>query len=211
MGNHSNGHGRFIVFEGIDGAGTTTQACQAASHLRSCGRKVHLTCEPSTGAIGKLLREVLRSGGGDLGGSPMNPAAVALLFAADRLEHVQKEVTANLKAGCSVICDRYVISSLAYQSVDLDVEFVAAINQLAPKPDLTCFLRVPAKVGMARIEARGHEKDRFERVGFQTEVAERYEAAIKRNVGKVVILDGEVAISDIQSQVRTLIDSLFDS
>src|SRR4051812_35922446 len=106
------GQGRLIALEGVDGAGTTTQAQRLAVLL---GARAHVTREPSGGPLGQLLRQLLSGAHADL-----DPAAVALLFAADRLDHLSREVEPALARGQHVITDRYLLSSLAYQTVDGD-------------------------------------------------------------------------------------------
>src|SRR4051794_5711725 len=101
--------GKLIVLEGIDGAGTTTQAQRLGKHF---GARVHVTREPSDGAAGILIRQILR---GEY--HPYDHTALALLFAADRLDHLKREIEPQLQKGVHVISDRYVISSLVYQSL----------------------------------------------------------------------------------------------
>src|SRR5262249_6124956 len=103
--------GRFIVLEGIDGAGTTTQRERLAAWLRSLGRSVHPTAEPPSGPSRSLIRTVLNPASG-----PFDKHAMALLFAADRRDHLHREVEPQLAAGAIVLSDRYLLSSLAYQT-----------------------------------------------------------------------------------------------
>src|SRR5688572_4731702 len=98
--------GRFIALEGLDGSGTTTQAARLADALGARGRTVVRTQEPSHGPIGRLVREALRSLD-----APLDPDALALLFAADRRDHVASEIEPALARGHDVVCDRYVMSS----------------------------------------------------------------------------------------------------
>ena len=112
--------GRFIVFEGIDGAGTTTQARALVSWLGTRGIKAVYTGEPSEGPIGSMLRNALRGRvvPGTVPGV-LDPRVIALLFAADRVDHVLYDIRPSLERGLWVICDRFVCSSLAYQGLDL--------------------------------------------------------------------------------------------
>lgn len=204
--------GRFIVLEGLDGAGTTTQARILAGALRAAGRRVHVTAEPSSGPAGALIRQILtrRVGGAD--GAEFDPSALALLFAADRLDHVASEVTPKVRAGVDVISDRFALSSLAYQGLTTgDVEWVSAINARAPVPDLTVFLRVPAAVAFRRRQAATEDREIFEVSAFQRKVAEGYDRAITRLRAagqRIVEVDGEAAIEAVAAAVRAEVDRL---
>src|SRR6185369_8913434 len=104
----------FVVLEGIDGSGTTTQLGRLQAYLERRGRAVHPTREPSTGPVGRLLREILLGQHRLPGGEPADGLAMALLFAADRRDHVRREIEPALGAGRDVVSDRYLLSSLAY-------------------------------------------------------------------------------------------------
>jgi len=97
---------RLLVLEGLDGAGTTTQARRLVEHLRAGGGRAHLTREPSDGPIGRLIREML-TGGHAIAGQSINQSTFGLLFAADRLDHLQREVEPQLAAGAIVVSDRW--------------------------------------------------------------------------------------------------------
>ena len=213
MAKHNRGkrRGLFVVFEGIDGAGTTTQTERTAAWLREQGERVHITGEPSTGPIGTLLRQVLggRLVAQDLDGrpQPMDPATVALLFAADRLDHLQNEIQPHLAEGTHVLCDRYVLSSLAYQSVDVDLRFVRQVNEKAPPPDVTFLLETTAEVAMGRVAASRRSRDGFENLPFQRRVAARY-AEVARAAAKSLelhVLNGERAVSAVCTDVRAVL------
>src|SRR3954464_11602121 len=110
--------GRFVVLEGIDGAGTTTQVARLAERLRKDGgQPVRVTREPSDGPIGSLVRQVLTGRIVIPGGRAPGGATMALLFAADRMDHVESDIEPFLGQGGIVVSDRYDASSLAYQSV----------------------------------------------------------------------------------------------
>jgi len=160
-----------IALEGIDGAGTTTQARMLSDWMRAEGLPVQLTCEPSGGPLGQLIRQVLTHRT-----RVVDRAALALLFAGDRVDHLQSEVEPQLSQGVHVITDRYVYSSLAYQSLDLEPGWVAEINRLAPEPDLTLYLRVDPEVGAARRAGRGSAAEVFETTGEQCRIAATYDA-----------------------------------
>src|SRR6267142_4322542 len=150
--------GRFIVFEGLDGAGTTTQARLLAERLQKQGRSVYLAHQPSEGPVGLLIRQVLAGraatpqSDGKLG--MVDERVMALLFAADRLDHLGSQIEPRLARGEDVILDRYTLSSLAYQGVTVLHDFIQAANRYARKADLTLFLYVPAAVALERVRSR---------------------------------------------------------
>jgi dTMP kinase len=197
------GAGLFIVLEGLDGAGTTTQAQRLAAALRSQGRRVHVTAEPSGGPVGSLVRQVLSrrlSGGAGKDGA-FDPAALALLFAADRLDHVAAEIAPRLDDGWDVVSDRFTLSSLAYQSVACgDGGWVGAINARARAPDVTLFLEVSPAVALRRRLAASGQPELFEVPAFQRKVAHAYRRAIgalRRAGQRVEIVDGEAPVEEV--------------
>ena len=147
--------GKLIVLEGLDGAGTTTQVKRLVEHLRASGRAAHATREPSDGPIGKLIREML-TGGHAIPGQSLSQSTFGLLFAADRLDHLQREVEPQLAAGAIVVSDRWYHSSLAYQGTGADRDWITMLNARARKPDLTIFLEVRPEVAAKRRLAEVH-------------------------------------------------------
>ncbi len=162
--------GTLIAMEGIDGAGTTTQARLLGDWLEAQEMQAHVTCEPSDGPAGKLLRRILRHEV-----QQMDAAAIALLFAADRLHHVRAEIEPHRQQGRHVISDRYVYSSLAYQSVDLERAWVASINRQAFEPELTIYLRVTPSLAAERRSSRGGSAELFETARLQERIFAIYE------------------------------------
>jgi dTMP kinase len=197
--------GRFLVLEGLDGAGTTTQAARLCEWLGSGGRKVHLTAEPSRGPVGTEIRHVLSGRLRGSGGGEFDPRALALLFAADRLDHWESEIRPRLEEGFDVVSDRYVLSSLAYQAVSTgDAAWVAQINAKAPAPDLTLFLRVRPTVALRRRYAATAEREIFEIPAFQKRVHRAYGLALARLVHageRVADLDGERSMERVAEDV----------
>ncbi len=204
--------GRFIVLEGLDGAGTTTQARILGDALRGAGRRVHVTAEPSTGPAGVLIRQVLTRRVTGPGGAGFDPVALALLFAADRLDHLSAEVAPNVRAGVDVISDRFTLSSLAYQGLTTgDMAWVDAINSRATVPDLSVFLRVRAAVAFARRRAASADREIFEEGAFQRRVAESYERAISRLRAagqRIVEVDGEAPVDRVADAVRAEVERM---
>jgi dTMP kinase len=188
------------VLEGLDGAGTTTQSRLLAERLRLEGRKVHLTAEPSGGPVGALVRQVLtgRVSGGRGGSEGFDRSALALLFAADRRDHYRAEIGPKLATGVDVVCDRFTLSSLAYQGADLgDMRWVEEVNRGAAATDLVVFLRCRPEVALRRRFAASLDREIFEVDAFQRRVAVSYEAAIRRlrRAGeRIVEVDGEAAL-----------------
>ncbi|MGB8931099.1 MAG: dTMP kinase [Anaeromyxobacteraceae bacterium] len=207
------GRGRFLVVEGLDGAGTTTQARLLGDRLRSAGRRVHVTAEPSGGPVGALVRQILS---GRLRGRAPDGAfdadALALLFAADRVDHARAEILPALAEGIDVISDRYTLSSLAYQSLTTgDPRWVQAINSRAPAPDVTIFLRVGHSVAFERRRAASHAREIYEKAAFQRRVAEAYERAIavlRRKGERVEILDGSAAPAAVTDAIERVVGAL---
>jgi dTMP kinase len=205
----SRARGRFIVLEGLDGAGTTTQSRLLGERLRAAGRRAHVTAEPSVGPVGAMLRQVLqrRINGGAGGG--FDPQALALLFAADRLDHLAAEVLPRLAAGEDVVSDRYTLSSLAYQSITTgDPGWVEAINGRARAPDLTIFLRVRPGLALGRRRGAGTTPELYEVDAFQRRVARSYERAVGRlRAGgqRIEVLDGEQPVEVVAEAVARLV------
>ncbi len=199
----SRRRGRFLVLEGLDGAGTTTQAAILASRLAARGRRVHLTSEPSRGPVGRLLRRALR--GTIAGGRPLDQRALALLFAADRVDHLVSEVEPRLASGVDVVSDRYALSSLAYQSAATgDLAWVEVLNREAPAPDLTVFLEVRPAVALGRRYAASAEREIFEVPAFQRRVAAAYRRALRRlraRGERVAVVDGEAGLEAVADAV----------
>jgi dTMP kinase len=202
--------GKFIVLEGIDGSGTTTQLERAVAYLAGLGRRATATREPSAGPIGRLLRDALLGrlhmpDGGQLDGRTM-----ALLFAADRIDHLQREIEPQLAAGTTVVSDRYLLSSLAYQAEETDRAWVASLARGVLTPDLTILLDVPIEVAARRRTAAGRPSERYDADAYLARVAANYRELARRE-GSVVILDGGRSIDEVAALVCRAIDSLFAS
>jgi dTMP kinase len=195
--------GRFIVFEGLDGAGTTTQARLLADRLQKQGRTVYLAHQPSEGPVGLLTRQILAGraattlADGRLG--VVDERVMALLFAADRLDHLGSQIEPRLARGEDVILDRYTLSSLAYQGASVSHEFIQAANRFARRPDLTLFLYVPATVALDRVRNRGAKLERYE-TASQLQAIEREYNRLVGTLASVVSIDGTRSISEVAEQ-----------
>jgi dTMP kinase len=195
-----------LVLEGLDGAGTTTQARRLAEHIRARGGRAHLTREPSDGPIGRLIREMLL-GRHAIPDRAISQSTFGLLFAADRMDHIQREVELQLAAGATVVSDRWYHSSLAYQGTGADRDWIAALNARARRPDLTLFLQVRPEIAAQRRVAAGRVQELFDDLQMQEEVAAGYEATIAELTSqgeRIEIVDGEAPPDEVFAEVARL-------
>ena len=174
--------GQFIVIEGIDGSGTTTQCTALANRMTEHGLPTHLTREPSDGPIGMLIRQILTGRvvtPGPHGVRSPDWSTMAALFAADRLDHLDAEIIPNLLDGVSVICDRYDYSSVAYQTVssggvDEVVAWIRDLNRRARRPDLALVLAVDPDMARTRRNQRARTPELYEVDTTQRALSEFY-------------------------------------
>lgn len=205
------GNGRFIVLEGLDGAGTTTQGEHLVAALEALNRPALLTFEPSDLPVGMITRAVIQ-------GAPdaPNPKLLPWLFATDRADHLDRVIQPAVAKGMVVISDRFVGSSLAYQTLSAPFEQIVRLNADFQAADLTIYLEVPVSVCLERIETRrlargGNPPDLFEKKSALERVEIGYEKAmlyLKERGDNVVILDGTDAVEDIASQILSLVQAL---
>lgn len=155
-----------------------------------------VTHEPSDGLIGRLIRARLSAEADEL-----DPHAMALLFAADRMEHIQTEIAPALEAGRTVLCDRYLASSWSYQALSCERTWVQEINARAPWPDLTVLLDVPVDVAQARIAKRaateGTAQEIYDRRELQVQIAAGYAALLQEQRPGVHRLDGTLPMEEV--------------
>ena len=199
--------GRLIVIEGLDGAGTTTQARRLVEHLVACGQPAHLTREPSGGPIGRLIREML-TGSHAIPSSPISQSTFGLLFAADRLDHLQREIEPAIATGVAVVSDRYYHSSLAYQGTGADRDWIALLNARARKPDVTIFLEVRPEVAAKRRLDAGRTQELFEAMQMQEEVAAGYKATVAELITageRIEIVDGERSPDEVFGAIQRIV------
>lgn len=199
------GRGKFIVLEGIDGSGTTTQGNLLALALAREGVRAIFTHEPSKGPFGQSLRQLLS-------GTAEDPSrawdCMALLFAADRLDHVAREIEPALGSGVTVVCDRYDLSSLAYQSAtspagEAALPWLRALNARAPRPDLTLVLDIDPELAEQRRALRGGPAELYEKRELQRRLAEIYAAAENLVPGdRMAHVPADGSVEAVQGRLR---------
>lgn len=206
--------GRFIVLEGTDGSGTTTQCRRLGDALRARGQDCLETREPSVGPIGKLLRAALEKRlEREHGNRGFDASTLALLFAADRLDHVASEIAPALEQGQWVVSDRYTLSSLIYQSLtavdpEAALQWVTVLNREAMVPDLVLVLDVGAEVAASRRAARGGPEELFDGQSLQSRLAVAYEGAERYSHNPVRHIDGALDADAVFSRIWREVESL---
>jgi dTMP kinase len=205
--------GRFVVFEGLDGSGKTTQMARIQKRLTRMGINAVVTCEPTDGPVGVLIRQMLA------GRIVTDPRTLAALFAADRTDHLvtpDTGVTALMEKGRTVLCDRYYFSSYAYHAKDMDLEWVItlnAVNAQILKPDLTLFIDVAPNTCLERIRAGRTHLDLFEKIDILTRVRDNYFAAFERlkDQETVKVVDGNASEDEVEQAIWYGISHMFTS
>jgi dTMP kinase len=214
MENKAKRRGKFIVIEGLDGSGLSTQASLLKDWIEKQGLAVYLTKEPTAGPVGALIRLAL---GQRLALSPStqaNDAIMALLFAADRMDHLATDIIPKLESGIHVVCDRYYLSTFAYQSRSVDLAWLRSLHARCIRPDLTILLDVAPRVCVQRIAEHRWHVEIYEKETILEGVRQRYHeiAAQLSTEGfdiRVVPGDSGRTIAEVHAaiteQVRTLL------
>lgn len=196
--------GRFVTFEGLDGAGKTTQVRAVAEALGGCGIDVEITREPGGTRLGERLREIL------LGDEPLIPDAELLLLFAARADHIATRIRPALRRGAWVLCDRFTDASYAYQGGGrgIPAERIAILEswvQRDLRPDLTIILDLPVEESLARISGGLFQetRDRFERerLEFFERVRDAYLARCRRQPERFRRIDGALDIPEVTSEI----------
>ncbi|HMK95277.1 MAG TPA: dTMP kinase [Candidatus Limnocylindrales bacterium] len=194
-------NGVFLCIEGLDGSGKTTQA-QILTERLSKSHKAVYTAEPSRGATGTFIRDCCL-----YGEKRLPTVAEALLFAADRVEHVENEIKPALAEGKLVICDRYVYSSLAYQgSAGLSLAWIEKINSHALQPDFAVFIDVPPERVLERLQRK---KSVMENLETQQKVRSVYLEFVKK--GELVLVDGDKPKAEVADALYSRVLSLLQA
>jgi len=192
----------FAVFEGGDGSGTSTQLAllgEKFAHSRPHGPAFFATAEPTSGAIGRLIRSALKND------PPLHPDTLARLFTADRGEHLYASdgIMERCKRGELVVCDRYILSSLVYQGIECGEELPRSLNAPFPTPELLLFFDIDPQIAMERL-GRRPSLEIYERLEFQKKVRERYQSLLGeyRAAGaRVAVIDAAQSVEDVAATV----------
>lgn len=195
----------FVAFEGLDGSGTTTQLHLLEEKFKTNGIKCFITCEPTEHPIGNIIRKVLEKK------ISVDPFTLAYLFAADRNEHLksyENGIVRKLEEGCIAVTDRYLFSSLAYQSLDCGFDFVYSLNRHFPLPEHLFFLDVPVELCQQRMmDRRGREI--FDETDAQTTILQLYEQSIEQyrdSEMKIHRIDGRLRKEEILEKIWNSLD-----
>ena len=201
----------FVVFEGLDGTGTTSQLrlLREAFATRGLQNAVYFTCEPTGDSIGKLIREALSGAAG------FDAKTSAYHFGADRCEHIygKEGILEQLQAGKAVFSDRYLFSSLAYQGLAAGKDLARAINAPFPLPEYLFFFDLPAKTAMERIKKRNIPQEIYEKEAFQQKVANEYQAIFRYYAEtapdmQIIRIDAAQSITEIHEKIWSIVCNL---
>ena len=203
--------GKFIVLEGIDGSGKSTQIGPLVERLEALGVSCRADREPTGRPVGVLIRQALT------GQTALDPRVIAALYAADRLDHLvngENGVCAAIDSGVTVVSDRYYFSSYAYHSVDVDMDWVIGANSLSAglvRPTVTVFLDVPAEVAMERIRKNRDHEELFEKEERLRQTRTLYFEAFQRlkDVENVAVVDGSGAPDEVEERIWAAVSPYF--
>jgi len=196
--------GKFIVIEGLDGSGKTTQVNFLASALKRKGKKTVVTFEPTKGRIGQLIDYYLKKK------VVLPPASLQLLFVADRLAHVQSLIKPALKEGKIVISDRFSWSTVAYGSISgLDSRWLLSLHRYCLIPDLFIFLKVKPEICLRRISKREEVKELFEKKEKLHRAEVAYDFLRQSFVDKTILVDGERTPQAIAKEIEKKVFNYF--
>lgn len=199
--------GTFITFEGCEGAGKSTQIRLLSQYLAELGKECVVTREPGGSAISEAIRAVILDGKN----TAMTDECEALLYAAARAQHLSDTVLPALEAGKTVLCDRYLFSSFAYQGYGrgLDMDFLRAVNSFALQghmPDITLFLDIPPRSAFERKHG-ADQNDRIEQAGeaFHARVYQGYLRLAEEYPGQIVRVDCSGTKFETNEKIRALL------
>ena len=195
--------GRFIVFEGIDGSGKSTQIKKISNRLQVTGNNVYSTFEPTEGPIGSLIRQMLS------GKLATDQRTIASLFAADRTDHLvnhENGIRRKVDKGEIVLCDRYYFSSYAYHAQYINMEWVIQANSLNAeilRPDMTIFIDVDPDLCFERIKSSRSNFEMYEKIDIMKKVRASYFKAFDtlKDLEKIIIIDGNTTKKKVEDKI----------
>jgi dTMP kinase len=202
----------FIALEGIDGSGKSTQTKLLTEKLLNRGHKVYSTFEPTNNQIGKLIRDILK------GNAKADHRIIAGLFVADRLDHLLNEeygIVKKLEEGYTVITDRYLFSSYAYQGAHMNIDWVIQANAMSAeilRPDVNIFIDVAPEESMQRLHANRDNIELFETLDNLKLVRSKYMEAFEKlkSVETIFSIDGnrppDLIAHDIWQKVQSMLE-----
>ena len=197
-------HGRFITFEGGEGAGKSTQLTRLVARLRTDGREVVATREPGGSPGAEAIRELVLTGAADR----WSPVTETLLMYAARRDHVERVIRPALARGAWVVCDRFADSTRAYQGAagGTAAELIAALERFVledTRPDLTLIFDLPVEVGLARAHARAGSEMRFESKGlaFHARLRDGFLAIAKAEPDRCALIDADGSVEAVEARV----------
>ena len=199
--------GKFIVFDGIDGAGKTTQLDMLARRMTDDGESVYITAEPTGSDIGRLLRSALS------GADKRSECEMAVMFVLDRIAH-NAEIEEKINDGVCVLCDRYYHSTLAYQGKTTDYAWVRSMNIDCPeirRPDVCIYLDLTPEESLARISKGRESVEIYENLEKLTEVRNAFHTAIddlKRDGEKIFIVSANRSVEEISDEIFDIIRNM---
>ena len=202
--------GKFIVFEGIDGSGKSTQIKLLANYLREKGVSVYTTCEPTDGPIGSVLHQCMT------GRIPSDEKTIAALFVADRLDHLNNPVNgilSKIEAGITVLSDRYYLSSYAYNGAHVSLDWVIQANAMCAellRPDINIYIDIDPQVSLGRVSRRG-STERYEKLDNMERVRKKYFELFERlgKEEKIAVVQSRREVQETAKKIREVADELF--
>ena len=193
--------GKFIVFEGLDGAGITTQATLLRNFFLSKDKDAILTKEPTDGLIGGIIKACLRKEW------KTDPLTLQMLFAADRAHHLSTEIEPAIKKNKIVICDRYILSSLVFGALNTSLEVLKQLNAHFMKPHITIVVDTNPKICLDRMKKARHHVELFEEEHKLVQIRHNL-IALKKHFPDTCFVDGNRKPEEIHEEIKKLVGKL---
>lgn len=190
--------GKFIVFEGLDGSGITTQATLLRNHFTQKNKDAVLTKEPTDGLLGGIIKSALREEW------KTNPLTLQIMFAADRSHHLVSEIEPALKKGKIVICDRYILSSLVFGGLQVSLPLLKQMNANFMKPHMTIFVDTQPRVCMERMKKARHHVELFEEE-HKLELIRKNFLSMKNYFPETYVVDGNRSPEEVHADIVKLV------